>query len=198
LLEDVVEQIDELTLLMNDLIELARGEERGRHVEDVRLDLIIGEAIARARRHSPARHFEVRTEEVLVSGEPARIDRAVNNLIDNAVKYSPPQRPVEVTLDTHGELCVCDHGAGISAEDLPHVFDRFYRGAEARRRPGSGLGLAIVRQVADSHGGSVSAERAPGGGTLMRLSLSGSPRAPDEQGPTLDAQGERARVLSHP
>lgn len=198
LLEDVVEQIDELTLLMNDLIELARGEERGRHVEDVRLDLIIGEAIARARRHSPGRRFEVRTEEVLMSGEPARIDRAVNNLIDNAVKYSPPDRPVEVTLDAGGELCVCDHGAGISADDLPHVFDRFYRGAEARGRPGSGLGLAIVRQVADSHGGSVSAERSPRGGTLMRLALDGSPRPLDDQDPTAVAHGGRAPALSRP
>ena len=94
----------------------------------------------------------------------------MTNLIDNAVKYSPPDEPVEIVL--RGEqLTVRDHGPGISADDLPHVFDRFYRGAEARGRPGSGLGLAIVRQVADQQGGRVDAERAPGGGTLMRLRL---------------------------
>ena len=104
---------------------------------------------------------------------PARLERAVSNLVDNAVKYSPPGEPVEVEL-RGGELSVRDHGPGISAEDLPHVFDRFYRGAEARGRPGSGLGLAIVRQVAAEHGGTVTAEAAPGGGTLMRLRLPGA------------------------
>lgn len=198
LLEDVVEQIDELTLLMNDLIELARGEQHGGHVEEVRLDLIVEEATARARRHSPGRQFRVRAEEALVSGESARIDRAVNNLIDNAVKYSPPDRPVEVTVNASGELCVRDHGAGIATDDLPHVFDRFYRGAEARGRPGSGLGLAIVRQVAESHAGSVSAERAPGGGTLMRLSLHGLPRAPDEQDLAAEGATAAAPMLLRP
>jgi two-component system, OmpR family, sensor histidine kinase MprB len=104
---------------------------------------------------------------------PARLERAVGNLIDNAVKYSPPGEPVEIAL--HGtQLTVRDHGPGISEEDLPHIFDRFYRGAEARGRPGSGLGLAIVRLLAAQQGGSIAAESAPGGGTLMRLRL---PRA---------------------
>jgi two-component system sensor histidine kinase MprB len=88
------------------------------------------------------------------------------------------------------ELAVRDHGPGISAEDLPHVFDRFYRGAEVRGRPGSGLGLAIVRQVADQLGGSVSAEAAAGGGTLMRLSL---PRAE-----TIAAAGETGAAARSP
>src|ERR1035438_6335972 len=97
----------------------------------------------------------------------------VSNLIDNAVKYGPPGEPVEVGLH-ETELTVRDHGPGISAEDQPYIFDRFYRGAEARGRPGSGLGLAIVRQVAGQLGGSIAAEPAPGGGTLMRLHLPGA------------------------
>ncbi|HEY8303440.1 MAG TPA: HAMP domain-containing sensor histidine kinase [Solirubrobacteraceae bacterium] len=170
MLDDVVEQIEELTLLMNDLIELARGEQPHAGSEDVRLDVVVEEAVDRARRHSPDTPFHVAVDPVVLSGAPDRLGRAVNNLIDNAVHYSPPGSPVDVRL-SGGELTVRDHGAGISSADLPHVFDRFYRGAEARGRSGSGLGLAIVRQVAEQHGGTVSAQTAPGGGTLMRLRL---------------------------
>ncbi len=173
LLNDVVEQIEELTLLMNDLIDLARGEEPRANAEDLRLDLVVGEVVNRARKSTPSTPLHVQLEPTVLVGVPARVQRAISNLIDNAVKYSPPGEPVEIRL--HGqELTVRDHGPGIAAEDLPHVFDRFYRGAEARSRPGSGLGLAIVRQVADQHGGSVAAEAAPGGGTLMRLRLPGA------------------------
>jgi len=173
LLGDVVEQIEQLTLLMNDLIDLARGDEPHADAEEVRLDLLAGEVGERARRDAPETPLLEELEPTLVSGVPARLQRAVANLIDNAVKYSPPGEPVEVRLAA-GELTVRDHGPGIAAADLPYVFDRFYRGAEARGRPGSGLGLAIVRQVASQHGGSVTAERAPGGGTLMRLRLPGA------------------------
>ncbi|HEY5193812.1 MAG TPA: HAMP domain-containing sensor histidine kinase [Solirubrobacteraceae bacterium] len=173
MLDDVVEQVEELTLLMNDLIELGRGEQPRAGNEDVRLDLIVEESVDRARRHSPETPFHVELDPVVLTGEPVRLGRAINNLIDNAVNYSPSGRPVELAL--HGaELTVRDHGPGISAADLPHVFDRFYRGAEARGRPGSGLGLAIVRQVAEQHGGNVSAQPAPQGGTLMLLRLPGA------------------------
>jgi two-component system sensor histidine kinase MprB len=172
LLADVVEQIGELTLLMNDLIDLARGEQQRAHAEDVRLDIVVAEALARAQRNSPTTPLRAHLDPVLLSGVAARLDRAVANLIDNAIKYSPPEAPVEVELHG-GKLTVRDHGPGISAEDLPHVFDRFYRGAEARGRPGSGLGLAIVRQVIAQHGGTVTARRAPGGGTLMEVTLPG-------------------------
>jgi two-component system sensor histidine kinase MprB len=172
LLADVVEQIEQLTLLMNDLIELARGEEPRAAEEEVRLDELVREVAERARSHA-ATPLQLDLEPTLLACVPARVERAVGNLIDNAIKYSPPGAPVEVAL--HGEqLTVRDHGPGIAAEDLPHVFDRFYRGAEARGRPGSGLGLAIVRQVAHQHRGSVLAEPAPGGGTLMRLCLPGA------------------------
>jgi two-component system, OmpR family, sensor histidine kinase MprB len=175
LLGDVVEQIEELTRLINDLIELARGEEPPTDIEDVRLDLLVAEVVERPRPHPASTPFHLDLEPTIVSGVPARLERAVSNLIDNAVKYSPPGEPVEVAL--HGEeLTVRDHGPGISDEDLPHVFDRFYRGAKARGRPGSGLGLAIVSQVAAQQRGSITAERAPGGGALMRLRLPGAER----------------------
>jgi two-component system, OmpR family, sensor histidine kinase MprB len=173
LLSDVVEQIEELTLLMNDLIELARGEEPFAATEEVRLDLLVRDVIDRARRHAPSADFAVVLEPTVVPAVAARLERALSNLIDNALKYSPPHEPVEIAL-AGGELTVRDHGPGISASDQPHVFDRFYRGAEARGRPGSGLGLAIVRQVVEQQGGAVSAQRAPGGGTLMRMRLAGA------------------------
>jgi two-component system sensor histidine kinase MprB len=186
LLADVVEQIEDLTLLVNDLIDLARGEEPELETEEVRLDLLVQDVIERARRHAPQTPLRAELEPAIVTGVPARLERAVSNLIDNAVKYSPPREPVEIVL--HGEeLTVRDHGPGITAEDLPHIFDRFYRGADARGHPGSGLGLAIVRQVVDQHGGSVTAEPAVGGGTVMRLRLAGA--TPVDSG-TLD-QAER-------
>ncbi len=179
LLGDVVEQIEELTLLMNDLIELARGEEPFAAAEDVRLDALVGEVVERARRHSPSAEFELELSPTIVAAVPARLERAIGNLIDNAIKYSPPHEPVEIALSA-GELTVRDHGPGISSADLPHVFDRFYRGAEARGRPGSGLGLAIVRQVVEQQGGRVSAEPTAGGGTLMRVVLAGVEALPPD------------------
>jgi two-component system, OmpR family, sensor histidine kinase MprB len=168
LLDDVVEQIGELTLLMNDLIDLARGEERRADAEEVRLDALVAEVLERARRNSAGTPLDAELAPTIVAGVPARLERAVANLIDNAVKYSPPGEPVHVQLQA-GQLTVRDHGPGISTQDLPHIFDRFYRGAEARGRPGSGLGLAIVRQVVDQHDASVHAEAPAGGGTQMRI-----------------------------
>ena len=85
----------------------------------------------------------------------ARLDRAVGNLLDNAVKWSPPGAAVEVSVSAAARSSSRDHGPGIAEDDLPHVFDRFYRAPAARGLPGSGLGLAIVSHVADAHGGSV-------------------------------------------
>ncbi len=188
ILGDVVEQTEELTLLMNDLIDLARGEELRADTEDTRLDLVVGEVVERMRRNVPATSFQLDLEPTILAGLPARLERAVVNLIDNAIKYSPAGEPVEIRLRGK-ELTVRDHGPGIPAEDLPHVFDRFYRGAEARGRPGSGLGLAIVRQVAGQHGGSVTATPAAGGGTLMRLWLPGAEAAEPEPHDSLSTSG---------
>jgi two-component system, OmpR family, sensor histidine kinase MprB len=170
LLQEIEAQIDELTVLMTDLIDLARGDEREPDSEEVRLDTLVAEAVDRARRHAPGVAFETELAPSVVAGVPDRLDRAVSNLLDNAVKWSPDGGPVEVRV-VENEVSVRDHGPGIAPADLPHVFDRFYRGGDARGRPGSGLGLAIVRQVAEAHGGSVAAESASGGGTRLRLRL---------------------------
>jgi len=173
LLTDVVDQLSEMTTLISELIDLARGEQQMEEPEEVRLDLVASEAVERARRNRPAVTFSTNLQESTVQGVPSTIERAVANLLDNAAKWSPPGADVEVAV-RDGEVTVRDHGPGIDEEDLPHVFDRFYRSRSARGRPGSGLGLAIVRQVAVAHGGEVVAEPADGGGTRMTLRLNGS------------------------
>jgi len=170
LLEDVRAETEELTALITDVIELARGDEPLSGVDDVQLDDVVAEAVARARRRRPATTFDATLEPTLVVGLPERLGRAVDNLLDNAAKHAPEGSVVEVVL-RDGELTVRDHGPGIPAGDRPHVFDRFYRGAAARGRPGSGLGLAIVRQVAETHGGTIAVEDPRGGGALFRLTL---------------------------
>ena len=173
LLDDVTAQLDELTALVADLVELAREDEPQLATEAVRLDELVAAAVARAQRHRPDRRFATDLQAAVVEGVPQRIERAVSNLLDNAAKWSPPDRPIDVRVTRDGEVIVRDRGPGIDETDLPHVFDRFYRAPSARGTPGSGLGLAIVRQVAESHGGSVSAEtvRDDGGGALLRLRL---------------------------
>jgi two-component system, OmpR family, sensor histidine kinase MprB len=170
LLRDVTEQLTEMTVLIAELVELARGDQTPAEAEDVRLDLATADAIERTRRNRPGVMFTPDLQESMVRGVPSTIERAISNLLDNAAKWSPPDGEVEVTV-RDGELTVRDHGPGIDADDLPFVFDRFYRAPSARGLPGSGLGLAIVRQVAEAHGGTVTAEAAEGGGTRMRLTL---------------------------
>ncbi|HEY8581560.1 MAG TPA: HAMP domain-containing sensor histidine kinase [Capillimicrobium sp.] len=164
-------QAEELTALMADVIDLARGDETAQGMEPVRLDELVEEAIERARRHAPDQRFDADLAETTVVGAPARLARAVNNLLDNAVAWSEPGRPVDVTL-RDGALTVRDRGPGFDPEEVDHVFDRFFRGAGARERSGSGLGLSIVRQVAESHGGGVSARNHPNGGAVVSLRVS--------------------------
>jgi two-component system, OmpR family, sensor histidine kinase MprB len=164
-------QLQDLTILVGDLVDLARPGERAHDPpEDLRLDELVDDAVQRARRHAPTTVFALTAEPCLVRGSRGRLARAVGNLLDNAVKWGPPGQPVEVSVSA-GEVVVRDYGPGIAEDDLPHIFDRFYRAPAARGLPGSGLGLAIVKHVADAHGGSVVAEPAPGRGTRLRLSL---------------------------
>ena len=173
LLNDVVSQLSEMTALVTELVELARGETHPQQAEDVRLDLLVGEVVERAQRDFPQVEFLTDLQPSELHGVPNTIARAVSNLLDNAAKWSPPGAKVEVSVGD-GQVIVRDHGPGIDEDDLPYVFDRFYRAPAARKLPGSGLGLAIVKQVAEAHGGGVGAERPEGGGALMRLRLSDS------------------------
>ena len=173
LLSDVVDQLGEMTSLIAELIELARAEQHIAEPEDVRLDVAAAEALERARRNHPAIQFASTLDESTVHGVPSTIERAIGNLLDNAAKWTPIGGQVELAV-ADGVVTVRDYGPGIAEEDLPYVFDRFYRARAARGMPGSGLGLAIVRQVAEAHGGDVVAERAAGGGTRMVLRLNGS------------------------
>jgi two-component system, OmpR family, sensor histidine kinase MprB len=178
LLADVVEQSEELTALVTDLIELARGDEPGYATEDVRLDAIAAESIARSHRNTPQIQIESHLEPVTLDGVPARLERAINNLLDNAARHCPPGGVIEVTVDGHG-VSVRDHGPGVDERDLPYVFDRFFRGTNARGRQGSGLGLAIVRQVTEQHGGTATVANAPDGGAVFTLHLPVVAAAPD-------------------
>jgi two-component system sensor histidine kinase MprB len=167
--DDVVAELDELTALVADVVELARGTRRDEALDDVRLDELVETLVERARRRAgKSVVYETELEPALVSGEPDRIARAISNLLDNARKWSPDGGTVEVALKG-GTLVVRDHGPGFAEEDLPHVFERFYRAKDARGMPGSGLGLAIVRQIAEAHGGAVEAANAPGGGASIRV-----------------------------
>ena len=136
----------------------------------MQLDLLVEDIVARVRRRSPQIVVATALQPTLVRGVPAQLERAIGNLIDNAVKWSPPNGIVDVRV-ADGEVTVRDHGPGIADDDLPHVFDRFWRAPGARGLPGSGLGLAIVRKIADEHGATIVPAKADGGGTVMRLTL---------------------------
>jgi two-component system sensor histidine kinase MprB len=168
---DVHEELEAMTQLVSELVELARGEETDLAPCIFRLDEVVRAAVDRAARRSPGSSFRTHLEPSVVTGVPERIDRAVSNLLDNARKWSPDGAPVDVAVHD-GVVEVRDRGPGIDAADMPLVFNRFYRSSEARGMPGAGLGLAIVKQITDAHGGKVSIDQAPGGGTILRLQLS--------------------------
>jgi two-component system sensor histidine kinase MprB len=171
LLAGIVSQLEELTGLVADVVELARGDAPASTFEDFSWDEVVEQAIDRARRHWPAVTFACRTSPVVVRGVVGRIDRAVANMLDNAGKFSPPSSLVEVELSAAGVLTVADRGPGVPADALPHVFDRFYRADEARAMPGSGLGLAIVKQVVEGLGGTIELTNRPGGGAIATMTL---------------------------
>jgi two-component system sensor histidine kinase MprB len=174
LLEDVRGQIEEMSTLVGDLVELARDEPLRAVVEQIDLAEVVDRAVARARRRGSDLTFDIATEPWWVTGESASLERAVTNLLDNAVKWSPPGGTVRIRLN-RGTLTVDDEGPGIAPGDREHVFERFYRSEESRSMPGSGLGLSIVRQVIERHAGHVHVDDKDGGGTRMVLQVPGVP-----------------------
>ena len=168
-LDEASVELAALTTLVSDLVELARGEERKLRVEDVQLDDLVGGAVERARSRAPEATFVTSLSPTVVRADPVLLERAVLNLLDNAVKYSPVGAPIEVTV-REGEVVVADHGPGVAEEDAARIFDRFYRSAAARSKPGAGLGLAIVREAARAHGGDATVESTPRGSSF-RLTL---------------------------
>jgi two-component system, OmpR family, sensor histidine kinase MprB len=168
-LDEASVELDALTRLVSDLVELARGEERQLRIEDVQLDDLVAGVVERAQARAPQVRFVTSLSPAQVQADPVLLERAVSNLLENAVKYSPAGAPIEVSV-RGGEVVVQDHGPGIAAEDLPRVFDRFYRAAAARSKPCAGLGLAIVREAAEAHGGTATAE-SNAQGARFRLAL---------------------------
>jgi two-component system, OmpR family, sensor histidine kinase MprB len=193
LLDDIRAQMEELTTLIGDLVELARDEPLPPVVEAVELPEIVDHAVARVRRRAPSLAWSVEVDPWWVVGEAAGLERAVTNLLDNAAKWSPTGGTVRVALKG-GELIVDDEGPGIPEADLPHVFDRFYRATESRSMPGSGLGLSIVRQVAERHAGTVAAGRSPYGGARFVLRLPGAAAPMPRTAPGTSAPGAAAEV----
>jgi two-component system, OmpR family, sensor histidine kinase MprB len=168
-LDEASIELGSLTTLVSDLVELARGTERKLRIEEVQLDDLVSAMVERSKARWPQAMFVTSMSPTTVHVDATLVERAVSNLLDNAVKYSPSGAPIEVTV-RDGEVLVADHGPGIAEEDMPRIFDRFYRSAAARSKPGAGLGLAIVREAAEAHGGRASAE-STSAGARFRLTL---------------------------
>lgn len=192
ILDDVTFELRELSSLVEEMVELATDARAAEEpLTEVRLDEVVAEVVERAERRT-GRTIEVTGSSGVITGRPGLLQRALSNLIDNAHKWSPDGEPIEVTVDG-GRVEVRDHGPGISSDDLPHIFDRFYRATDARTMPGSGLGLSIVKEVVDGHGGRVFARNATGGGATVGFELPlqseqaevGSLRPADEKRPRL-------------
>lgn len=179
LLRNVRSQLRELSGLVGDLLELARPERnRGTPVSGVAaLHEAVEHAVERARLRGPDVAFDVAVEPWYARGEESGLERAVLNLLDNAIKFGPADGSIEIRL-REGELTVRDHGPGIDPTDAPRVFERFWRSDTARALPGSGLGLAIVARAVQESGGTVALEPAPGGGTVARMRLPGTATPP--------------------
>lgn len=180
LLDSVKAQMGELAALIGDLQELSRPDHGGHgSLRVVGLHDIVAAALERARLRGPSLTLGADLDPWYVRAEPAALERAVVNLLDNAVKFSPAGGTVEVRLKG-GLLTVRDHGPGIPADELPHVFERFWRSPSARSLPGSGLGLSIVARTAGQAGGGVRLRPAEGGGTLAEMTLPGAATPPPD------------------
>ena len=178
ILRDIAAQLGEFTQLIGDLVHLSREDKVEPHPEPIDLRDVVNSALTRARRRGPGLYFDVELEPLFLVGEPDSLERAITNLLDNAVKFSPPDGTVTVRL-VGDRVRIADQGPGIAEADLPHVFDRFYRSDQARNTPGSGLGLSIVAQTIKAHGGWVKAGQAGTGGAEFTIRLPGSSVPPE-------------------
>jgi two-component system sensor histidine kinase MprB len=177
-LGDVAAQLGEFTTLVGDLVQLSREDRAETHPELFDLSDVVENALERVKRRGPNLNWDVELNPLYVLGEPDALERAVTNLLDNAVKFSPDGSTIHLKMEGD-RLRIADEGEGIASEDLPHVFERFYRSEHARNAPGSGLGLSIVAQTIQAHGGWIRASKAPEGGAEFTIRLPGSPTPPE-------------------
>lgn len=188
ILRDIAGQLGEFTQLIGDLVHLSREDVVEPHPEPIDLRDVVNSALARAKRRGPGLVFDVELDPLFLVGEPDSLERAITNLLDNAVKFSPPGGVITVRL-AGDRLRISDQGPGIAEADLPHVFDRFFRSDKARNTPGSGLGLSIVAQTIKAHGGWVKAGRSADGGAEFTIRLPGSNVPPEEESEITDGEG---------
>jgi len=179
ILRDIAAQLGEFTTLVGDLVHLSREDVVEPHPEPIDLRDVINSSVARAKRRGPSLTFDVEVNPLFLVGEPDSLERAITNLLDNAVKFSPQGGTIHVLLEGD-RLRISDQGPGIPDEDLPHVFDRFWRSPSARNAPGSGLGLSIVAQTIKAHGGWVKAGHSAEGGAEFIVRLPGETSPPGE------------------
>ena len=171
ILRDIRAEVDELAALTGELSSLASDQRLIEQLQIVNLGEAVEEVVERARRRSGRIINLERKSPANIRVRPSQLDRAISNLIDNALKFCPTSQPVDVFV-SNSRIEVCDHGPGISDADKPHIFDRFYRAVATRALPGSGLGLAIVKQFADDHDAVVNAVDTPGGGATISIEFS--------------------------
>lgn len=181
---DVLAQMEELSTLIGDLVDLAREDGQQMMAENVEMREVLEVSLDRVKRRRPDVEFELQAISGELRGDPFALGRAVVNLMDNAAKWSPPEGRVRIRLSAVDEatlgLTIADSGPGIPQEDRERVFERFYRSVSSRSMPGSGLGLSIVQKVIERHGGSIVVDESDDGGTLMRVTLPGMPKDWDE------------------
>ena len=170
ILSDVAAQLSEFTALINDLVSLSRGDVSPSGFTELDFAEVVSRAIGRAQRRGPNLTFAVSLQPVYVNGDAVTLERAVTNLLDNAVKFSPDGGVITVRLDENG-LVIADQGPGIAPADVPHIFERFYRSDLSRNTPGTGLGLSIVDHTVSAHGGTVEVGDNPGGGAVFTVHL---------------------------
>lgn len=170
IVDDICAEISELGDLVAELVDLATDVRTDEDPMPVELVELAAPVVGRqARRTQRTIELDVR-QRAVVEARPQAVSRAIRNLVENAAKFSPDETSITVIVDG-GAVTVLDAGPGIPEADRSMVFDRFHRVETTRTMPGSGLGLAIVKQVADVHGGSVSATEAPGGGAAVGFVL---------------------------